>query len=449
MTSPTCSSISEEPIPAEDIVVIEDERSRPATAPHWSLPTRIAFRFFFVYFVLCDGLVPISMVPGTGYLLSKYEDFLKWLVPWVGTHILRHAVPNTPLNGSGDTTFAYVEAFTYLLTAILVTLMWSLLDHKRPNYQKAHQWLRLGVRFVLGSALLTYGTMKVVADQMPAPPLSVLLETYGESSPMRLLWTLIGASPAYQIFCGASEMLGGILLFIPVLTALGALVSIGVLTNVFMLNMCYDVPVKIYSFHLLVMAIFLLAPDVPKFFNLFFLRRTVRLSDDSRLFQRKWLNRGVWALQVLLGLYLAASGLHSFHEEKKEFSALPPYYGIWSVDEYVVDGDSRPPLLTDSLRWQRVILPFPGVMSVQLMDASRRPFSLALDQDKKLFTLSSFEDKTWEGDFSYRETAPGKLELDGKLDSHRIHAKLHREDESKFLLTSRGFHWINEYPYNR
>jgi hypothetical protein len=26
---------------------------------------------------------------------------------------------------------------------------------------------------------------------------------------------------------------------------------------------------------------------------------------------------------------------------------------------------------------------------------------------------------------------------------------LRRDDEKEFLLTTRGFHWINEYPYNR
>ena len=28
-------------------------------------------------------------------------------------------------------------------------------------------------------------------------------------------------------------------------------------------------------------------------------------------------------------------------------------------------------------------------------------------------------------------------------------ARLKRIDDSKFLLKSRGFHWINEFPFNR
>ena len=421
-----------------------------SASPHWSLATRIAFRFFFVYFALYGFPYVISVLPGVDYLTQPYTALLYKLVPWIASHILHLSYPITIFpNGSGDTSYNYVELFLFAALAVVCTVLWSILDRKRSNYSRLCRWLRLWVRVAVGASLLNYGAMKVMVDQMSSPSLATLIETYGDSSPMRLLWTLIGASPAYQVFCGASEMLAGILLFIPAVTTLGALISIGVLTNVFMLNMCYDVPVKIYSFHLLLMSIFLLAPDVPRLFNLFFRGRTIKVSDDSRLFQKKWLNRGAWALQVVLGLYLAVMGLHYFHQEKKEFAVKPPYYGIWSVDEYVMDGNPHPPLLTDNLRWRRVILPFRGVMAVQLMDASRRPFSLALDQDKKLLTLSKFQEKTWEGDFSYQETAPGSLELDGKLDGHHIHAKLHREEESKFLLVSRGFHWINEYPYNR
>jgi len=41
------------------------------------------------------------------------------------------------------------------------------------------------------------------------------------------------------------------------------------------------------------------------------------------------------------------------------------------------------------------------------------------------------------------------LILDGNMDSHKIHMQLQRMDRSKFVLVSRGFHWISEYPFNR
>ena len=41
------------------------------------------------------------------------------------------------------------------------------------------------------------------------------------------------------------------------------------------------------------------------------------------------------------------------------------------------------------------------------------------------------------------------LALAGGVDGRQIQAALRRADPSQFLLTSRGFHWINEYPFNR
>jgi len=45
--------------------------------------------------------------------------------------------------------------------------------------------------------------------------------------------------------------------------------------------------------------------------------------------------------------------------------------------------------------------------------------------------------------------APDQLTLDGEMDSHKIHMQLQLVDLSTFLLINRGFHWIQEYPFNR
>ena len=38
--------------------------------------------------------------------------------------------------------------------------------------------------------------------------------------------------------------------------------------------------------------------------------------------------------------------------------------------------------------------------------------------------------------------------MDGQLSEQKVHMRLHRTD-SKYLLNTRGFHWINEFPFNR
>ena len=160
---------------------------------------------------------------------------------WVGKHLLGLNITVLPLTVAETEPTTMCKSYACSRWRRAATLIWSLLDAQRNNYEKLHQWLRLYIRIVLGMAMITIGADKVIQSQMPPPWLSTLTETYGQSSPMHLLWTFMGASRGYNAFAGGIEMLAGVLLFIPAFTAIGALVSVAVMSNVFVLNMCYDV----------------------------------------------------------------------------------------------------------------------------------------------------------------------------------------------------------------
>src|SRR4030095_7643936 len=96
-----------------------------------------------------------------------------------------------------------------------------------------------------------YGMIKVFRGQFPSPSPGRLIETYGDSSPMGLMWNFMGYSSAYVIFAGVSESLGALLLFFRRTTTLGALVLTAVMTNVVAMNLCFDVCVKLGSMNYL------------------------------------------------------------------------------------------------------------------------------------------------------------------------------------------------------
>ena len=148
-----------------------------------------------------------------------------------------------------------------------------MLDRQRKDYSKLHEWFRLFLRFALGATMITYGSVKAVPVQMPAPSLTRLLEPYGHFSPMGVLWSQVGASRAYEIAVGSAELLGGVLLLLPATALLGALICLVDSTHIFLLNMTYDVPVKLFSFHLVLMSLFLIAPDASRLLNVLLLNR--------------------------------------------------------------------------------------------------------------------------------------------------------------------------------
>jgi hypothetical protein len=318
--------------------------------PRWSLTTRIAFRFAFTYFVLYSIPFPAGSLPFTSAIVEKYDKFWQAIVPWVGKHVLGLSYDITVFtNGSGDTTYNYVQVLCFLTLAVLATVIWSALDRRRSHYERLYQWLRIYVRFSLASAMIGYGAIKIIPLQMPAPSLTRLIEPYGDSSPMGLLWTFVGASKGFEICTGCAEMLGGVLLIAPRTSLLGALICLADTTMIFLFNMCYDVPVKLYSFHLLMMSGFLLAPDIGRLTNLFLFNRRVEAVKLSPLSRRNWLNRSALALQILFGVFLIGSNFYEIRQQANSrgaFGPKPPLYGIWTVEEFSVDGQVRPPLLT-------------------------------------------------------------------------------------------------------
>ena len=126
-----------------------------------------------------------------------------------------------------------------------------------------------------------------------------------------------------------------------------------------------------------------------------------------------------------------------------------PLYGVWNVDELVLDGAVRPPLVTDESRWRRVVFDHVDYFTIQNMDDSRRSYAMKMDAGKKTMTLSQSDKPKWKSAFTYQRPDPEHLLLAGTFDGHPVRATLHRTDPTKRLLTSRGFHWINEYPFNR
>ncbi len=426
------------------------QRDAPETAvAAWGAAKRVLFRFVCAYFVLYSFPFPLDYIPFLDWLVAPYQNLRQVIVSWVGRHVFGVDI-SVITNGSGDTTYDYVQVFCFAVLAAAAALVWTLLDRKRGDYARLHEWLRIYVRFSLASAMVSYGAYKVFPSQFPAPTLDRLLQPFGDASPMGLLWTFIGASKSYEIFSGAGELLGGLLLISRRTMLLGALVSIGVLSNVVMLNFSYDVPVKLYSSHLLLMAVFLILPDLRRLANLFIFNRPVEPVEIRPLFRRVWLNRVAMACGTLL--LLGITGLTLSQSAGAVLGRGPnssPFYGIWNVEELEVDGQARPLLLSDGSRWQRLIFDVPSVLAVQFMNQSRERYALDLDLTKKVFELGKRNDPKWKSTLSYKHAGPGLLVLEGKFDGHQIRARLRRAEIPEFRLVDRGFHWINEYPFNR
>jgi hypothetical protein len=326
-------------------------------------------------------------------------------------------------------------------------VIWTIFDRKRLSYPTLHRWLNVYVRFSLGTTMISYGAFKVISSQFPPPTLDRLMQSYGDSSPMGLLWTFMGASQPYTMFVGFAEMISGILLFARKTSTLGALMSIGVLSNVVALNFSYDVPVKLYSSHLLAMAVFLLLPDARRLGNFFILNRPVECASMEPLFRRPLWHRIALVFSSLLLIVVTGTSLYRSYDQRQLLRGQrSPLYGVWDVEDFSLGQTTT---TASAQRWLRVIFDSPRRVAVQTSTNPNERFNLQLNQEKRTLTLGKRDDPNWNTVLTYEQVNPELITLAGTFNGSEMTARLHRSKERTFLLTDRGFHWINEAPFNR
>jgi uncharacterized membrane protein YphA (DoxX/SURF4 family) len=443
----------------EIVLISEDRQHQVAFTPtaRWSLPVRIAFRFCVVYFGLfCLGtqiLAGLINIPNVDFPDVSMLPPLHPLILWLARYVFGVQGPLVDSgSGSGDKTFDWVMCFCFVVIAALATAIWSVLDRKRPAYPGLQKWFRLVLRFALGGQMLGYGFVKVIPMQMPYPSLVKLLEPYGNFSPMGVLWSSIGASPAYEVLCGSAEVLAGVLLLLPWTTLLGALVAAAVASEIFILNMTYDVPVKILSFHLLIMALFLAAPELSRLVDFFLRNRAVSASTQPPLFRTMRANRIAVVVQLVFACWMIGSTVYMYWKQWPVWGGgrpLSPIYGIWDVQKLLVDGQERSALVGDYGRWRRILFDSPKYMTYERMDDSFSGYDSEIDEKKHLIELTKSDDKNWKGELHYQRPAPDRLMLEGNIGGQSVNMQLIRMDRAKLPLVSRGFHWVQEYPFNR
>ncbi len=414
----------------------------------WSLARLIGFRFAFIYLLLYGVPATVSEVPLLSWLVSRYLAVWSWLVSRLGGALLGMDVPYRVENGSGDQLFSYVELVVLVLVAGVGTLVWSLADRKRPAYRQLAEVLRIYLRFLLAFTMLLYGMVKILKSQFPEPTPGRLLIPIGQSSPMGLLWTFMGQSTAYTLFAGLAELTGGALLLFRRTTSLGALVLLGVLGHVVVLNYCYDVPVKLYSTHLLLIAALLLWPDARRVIDFLILNRATAPADLGE--PPGWAR---WQRQLRITKVLVVTamvtyiGWLSFDSYKKfgDGAAKSPLHGAYQVLAMERAGAAVAP--AEPSGWRQVALSRVSLLAVT-GDGVIRRYGASYDPEQHILALTDREDPQRAGRLTVTP-AGAELRLVGDLGGVAFSLRLRKMEESEFLLVSRGFHWVNDFPFNR
>lgn len=433
----------------------------------WNPFARIAFRFCVLYFGLFCLLTPPIVFVLTGLLGRQLgHDAQYWhirtlqpVLNWVSRELFGTTAHLHP-TGVGDQTIFWVLLFCIVVVAVIGAAVWSVLDRRRRHYRTLAGWYLLMIRMALATEMLSFGVAKAIPTQMPEPSLTTLLTRYGDLTPMAVLWSQVGVSRPYEMLLGAAEITAAILLFVPRTALLGAVLALIDTLQIVVLNMTFDVPEKILSTHLLLMALILLAPETRRLTQVLVLNRAVAPSAAPYPFHSRRSRRIAALTQVALGVWitvaLVAGGWHAWRTGGPD-RPKPPLYGIWSVSQYTRDGQPVPPLTTDRTRWKTVVFDYPDRITLQRMDDTLVTVSADVDaaahrirliegtpQPRPLMTVDPTP--TPVGTLTFQQPAPDKAVLTGELDGHQVTLTLDLIDPDSFPQRSAPFRWVQNRP---
>ena len=428
--------------------------------PDWPFWQRVAFRFFAIYWLLrIEPWDYFRLIPGVSFLLRPYDAAMDWAVRASNGHVFHVRETLIPMNGSGDTSYAWAQLWLLLSLAAIGCVVWTVLDRKRAHYERPAYWLRLMVRYYIAAAALSYGIIKLFVLQMAFPTTSQLATPLGDFLPMRLSWMFIGYSTPYEMFSGAMETVAGLLLLSRRTVTAGLFAATGAFTNVVMINLAYDVPVKLYASHLLFACLFLLALDSKRLIGFLFLNRPApRTTAYDPRYSQPWQRWASVAVKVFI-LYQILYGPLQSSWTRYRMAKQPPVPGpfapgVYDVRSYVVNRDTIPLTSTDSLRWRDVIIDSNAAGSVGSRDPvfwqryRRGYFRYTADTASR--TAAVWKTSTIPGDstflFTMRYEVPDSttLRLIAPIRGDTVRVDLVRVPRH-FQLAERQFHWLSEY----
>jgi hypothetical protein len=212
--------------------------------------------------------------------------------------------------------------------------------------------------------------------------------------------------------------------------------------------------VKLFSLHLMILSLVLLAPDMRRLFSVMVLRRGVDDAPEPPLARRAVLRRGLAALQVIFGAWLIVSSYQSATQSYTTFGAGAPkplLYGIWDIERMEIDGVERAPLVTDYDRWRRVVIQAPTTVAFQRMNDTFQFVVVRVDAEAKTmtFTRGGGPQATEIGRFTFEQPAPDRLIAQGELDGRTMRLETRRFHHEQLQMFNNRFRWIQDYPLNR
>lgn len=412
-----------------------------------SITNRFVLRSIFLYLILY--IFPY----GFEYVQELNTDdisFWKSATIWFGESFLGFEMNPERLRKGFDSQYDYSRFVLIALISVAGAFIWNFIDSKlKQNYNsKLRALTRTILRYHVGLTMILYGLSKVFMLQFGEMDLDKLESKIGDSNGMSFLWTFMSYSKFYTMTAGWIEVIGGVLLLFRKTTFIGSFIVLVSMVNVVLIDIGYDVRVKMFAIHLLLMTILLMSSHFKRMINFFLLNKATNPFIENSLFTDiRYKKIGYFIKGAILLYFTISCFIHlkeRIHSQKKnDYPSLTRFH---EINTHTINGETIPE--TDERRWHTISINgnsyIPQHLSIK--GASRYPKRYSYTADTSQNTMSIISMNSPDSlDFKYEDLGKGAFNFIGTSsggDTIRLFTKSKSMDN--YRLSSNKIKWITD-----
>jgi hypothetical protein len=391
----------------------------------------------FICLFITSFSFPYSLLPDIGLLTHRFYESI---ARFIGLHIL-HLSPASHFELISDSTgyymnaaFLFVFSYTISLASIKIRKINILCDIRSTK-----QFLTAIIKYFLICHLFIYGFDKVFKTQFFLPEPNTLFTNIGNASKALLYWSTMGVSRPYTIFCGITELMCATLLIPRRSQWIGAFMASLVMANVFAINCCYNISVKLFSLFLLLLSLLLVLSDWET------IKIILGKEFIGQVKQKKWQygivsNRWRLILKSFIVCVIIAEGLtpyinaNNFNDDKEP---RPQFHGTYHIQKQQSSNLNN---ITSQNEIKRIHIHRRGFLILEYEDNSMDDFELQFNmKENELILFNSYEG---EKDVLHFETKSGQLNrIFGNLGIDSISWELRMVNLDSLIVFKNDFQW--------
>lgn len=228
-----------------------------------------------------------------------------------------------PIPFHSDSSGMYVLLLVCLLLGALTAFLAVLPFFRKRN---ALVWTQVVLTYFLILVLWKYGWIKLIKLQFYLPEPNTVYRELGSLSKDIAYWSVIGSSRSYVVFMGVIELVAGLLLVFRRTRFVGLLLALGIFINVVMVNIAFDISVKLFTTTILLMIIGLLLGYRNQ------LRQLVQLPPLKKE-PLPFVRTPAWLKALVLSLFVVETVYPSFVMESMNDDTMerPLHHGAYAI----------------------------------------------------------------------------------------------------------------------